>query len=573
MKKALLLLAVLVIAVVGVLVWIQASNARKAEAEAAARAEALAATLSPANAIVRIHFAGAANISSDTNSTAFTNIFCCAQALALESQTLDKLSRAPGTWFKSKLPAGAFDGSPQLRPLLDDAAKSEWVFEMRDATPSPEFALAIRLDDARAQLWQTNLRSLLESWTQIKAQDITNGWQLKKDMPPNLFRIVRAGQWLIVGCGQDELPLSDAWANGNQPDENETNWASAKVNWPRLAEIFPDFAKFDLPAMQMQVVGRDGNLLPSGTFELSQPLPALEPWQIPVKMIHQPLTSFTAVRGFGPWLERQPWAKRLQISPEPDQAFSWSLGSYPLQAFIAVPVTNSTTALAQLGQNLASNTNWENDLMNFISLGITNNRIFLRNVPFAGPEILALNDSSGDYLFADVFPNVADGEAPPQLLEQLKPENLVAYHWEITSDRLKALPQLSQLALMITQRRQFDPNSATGQWLKYIGPALSNCVTKVTQTGPAELAFSRSGRAGLTAVELVALASWLEAPNFPGCDLSLPTLLHIPKHHRVKKMPHQVFTPPPPRQGVSPITRTNSPSQSPKPSPANPPTH
>ncbi|HTV42328.1 MAG TPA: hypothetical protein VMF08_17290 [Candidatus Sulfotelmatobacter sp.] len=564
MKKAFLFLALLVIAAISILVWIQASKARKAADEAAA----LAATVSPTNAIVLIHFAGAAAISSDPNSTAFTNIFCSAQARAMESQTLDKLSRAPGSWFKDKLPAGVDDGSAQLRPLLDDFLKSEWVFEMRDATPSPEYVLAVRLNDTRAHFWQANLRTLLESWTKIKAQDIPGGWELKKDMPPNLFRAVRAGNWLLVGCGQDELPLSDAWAGGTQPDENETNWASAKVNWPRLAEIFPDFAKFDLPAMQMQVVGRDGNLLPSGTFELSQPLPALEPWQIPTDMIHQPLTSFTAVRGFAPWLERQPWAKWLQLSPEPDQAFSWSLGSYPLEAFIAVPVTNSATALAQLGQNLARDTNWQNDFMDPFPLGITTNRVFLKNVPFAGPEVTALNDPAGDFLFADVFPNAADGAAPPQLLDELNKDNIVAYHWEITSKRLKMLPQLTQLALMLTQHRQLDAGSAAGQWLKQIGPTLGDCVTEVTQTGPAELAFTRSGRAGLTALELVALANWLEAPNFPGCDLNVPRPIG-PRPHHPKKLRNKAIHPPL-RQGISPIIRTNPANQSVKPSPANP---
>ncbi|HXC34722.1 MAG TPA: hypothetical protein VNV43_02545, partial [Candidatus Acidoferrales bacterium] len=64
MKKAILLIAVLVIAAVAVLIWVRVSNSSKA------------ATLSPANAIVRIYFAGASNLAADTDSTAFTNIFC-----------------------------------------------------------------------------------------------------------------------------------------------------------------------------------------------------------------------------------------------------------------------------------------------------------------------------------------------------------------------------------------------------------------------------------------------------------------------------------------------------------------
>ena len=84
--------------------------------------------------IARIHFAGAEAISTDMNRFTFTNLFYSAEARALASQTLDKLSRAPGAWFKSKLPPGAGDGAAQLRPLLDDLLKSEWILEMRDTT-------------------------------------------------------------------------------------------------------------------------------------------------------------------------------------------------------------------------------------------------------------------------------------------------------------------------------------------------------------------------------------------------------------------------------------------------------
>jgi hypothetical protein len=550
MKKAILLFIALVIAAIAVLIWDRISNSKKA------------AILSPANSIVRIYFAGAANISSDTNSAAFTNIICCSQARALESQTLEKLSRAPGVWFKNKLPAGVGDGSAQLRPLLDDLLKSKWVFEMRDAPSSPEYDIAIQLNDSRAQLWQTNLRTLLESWTGIKAQDITGGWELKKDMPPNLFRIVRStNNWLIVGCGQDELPLSDAWADSGIPTTtNETKWVNAAVNWPRLAEIFPAFGEFDLPSMQLQIVGQGGQLLPSGTFQLSQPLTALSDWQIPIDLIHQPLTSFTAVRGFAPWLERQPWAKWLELSPEPDQAFIWSVGQnqiavagqHPIETYLALPVSNSVTALAQLGQNLAADTNWENWLMYNLPLDRTNDRIALLNIPFfVSPEVRALTDPSGDYLLADFFPDLPGLQPPQALLQAINRDNLVAYHWEITPVRLKDLPHLTQLTLMMTQHRQLDGASAAAQWLNHIGPTLGDSVTEVTQAGPSELSFKRSAPAGLTAIELMALAEWLEAPNFPSCDLSAPPPPPPPKHHPHRKGQGPQFAPRPPQQQKS----------------------
>ena len=534
MKKSLLLLAALLIAVIVFLLWIKPALFRQA-------------ATGQLDSLVRIHFAGADFISGDPNSAVFTNEFCSPEARTLESQTLDKLSRAPGTWFKGKLPAGVNDGSSLLRPLLDDFLKSEWLFQMREAPDSPEYALAIRLNADRTQLWQTNLRNLLESWTGIKAKDISNGWELKKDLPPNLFRIIRTGDWLFIGCGNNELPLSDGWSAAGKIPENDTNWLDLETDWPRLAQIFPALATFDFPAVKMQAIGMNGNFQVNGKFDLSQPLPSLEPWQTPTKMIHQPLTSFTAVRGFALWLEKQSWAKLLELSPEPDQAFIWSLGQSPLQTFIAVPVPNATNALAQLGGNLAADKNWEKHLITPFAMDESTNRISWGDVPFIAPEVLALNESYGDYLFADVFPNAPRGKAPPQqLLLALNRDDLVFYHWEITSERLNALPQLTQLAGLLTRHRQLDQNSAAGKWLTLIGPQLGNCVTEVTQTGPTELTLSRTAPAGLTAIELIALANWLEVPNFPGYDFSLPPPPQVIPRHKQKKLAAPAPVPPPP---------------------------
>src|ERR1019366_5912216 len=45
--------------------------------------------------IARVHFAGAGQISADTNAVAFTNLWCSSEAQALREQTLNKLSHAP----------------------------------------------------------------------------------------------------------------------------------------------------------------------------------------------------------------------------------------------------------------------------------------------------------------------------------------------------------------------------------------------------------------------------------------------------------------------------------------------
>jgi hypothetical protein len=249
----------------------------------------------------------------------------------------------------------------------------------------------------------------------------------------------------------------------------------------------------------------------------------LEKWRMPTNMIRQPFVSFTAVRGIAPWLGKQKWAQPYEISPVPNQMFIWALAGFPLQTFAAVPVPDASNALVQLNQKLSASTNWQNHFMMPLTMKMTNNQIAWFGLPFVAPKLEALHEPSGDFLFAGGFPNNSEGNPlPPELLTLLGQTNLVYYHWEITAERLKLLPQLSQLALLVTRHRQLDAQSAAGKWLAAVGPTLGNSVTKVTQTAPNQLTFMRKAPGALTAVELTALANWLEAPNFPGCDLRLP---------------------------------------------------
>jgi hypothetical protein len=494
-----------------------------------------------ADLIARIHFLGAEKISAAADSAAFTNEFCSAEARALESQTLDKLSRAPAAWFKSKLPSGAGDGAAQLRPLLDDLPKSEWVFEMRDTTnASPEYALAIHLSNDRAQLWQNNLQSLLESWTKIPAQKIPNGWELRKHQPPNLFRLERHGDWVVIDCGENELSLGgeilEPFLNLS-PRINENYWLSADLNWPRLSQIFPAFAKFDFPKIQMQVTGRGGDLHLDGKITSPQPFAlTLDKWRLPTNTIHQPFISFTAARGIAPWLQRQSWAQPYEISPAPDQIFVWALPQIPFQAFAAVPVPDADAALDQLHDKFAASpVQPQNQFFMPLYMSMTNHEISWTGVPFAAPFVRALHSPAGDFLFAGLFPNLPRSKPlPPELLTALASANLVYYHWEITAERLKLLLQPVQLAFVLSRHKQFDPESAAAKWLNHVGPTLGNTITEITQTAPDELTFTRKAPGGLTAVEFFALANWLEAANFPGCDLRLPPPRAKPRAQPVK---------------------------------------
>ena len=311
---------------------------------------------SAADLIARVHFVGADKISADPNSRAFTNFFCSAEAQALKAQTLDKLSHAPAVWLQEKIAAGAGDGAAQLRPLLEDLLKAEWFLDARSAADgSPEFALAIRLDNNRAQLWQGNLAAVLESWVKTPGQKIAGGWQLSSKLSAKPVRLVRAGEWTVLSCEAGGFALGNGVVAKISPAAAKNYWLSLDTDWPRLAKIVPALKLVDLPEAKLQVIGRDGSLQLDGKIISAQPFAmALEKWRLPTNIIHQPFISFTAARGLAPWLKKQSWAQSFLISPVQNQIFFWAMEGIPFQTFATVPVPDGNAALGQLYKNLSA---------------------------------------------------------------------------------------------------------------------------------------------------------------------------------------------------------------------------
>jgi hypothetical protein len=467
-------------------------------------AEVQASPMQP-DLIARIYFAGAEKISADTNSLAFTNEFCSAEARALRGQTLDKLSVALAGWLGQKTGANVPGGAAKLRPLLGDLEKTSWFLEARVAVDGkPGVALAVKLDGSRAQFWRANLSPFFTSAT------------FKESVG-----------WLVFDCNEDGQKIADSLPQ--KISAADAGWFNVDLNWPLLAQIFPALAKFDFPKIRMQATGLNGYFHLNGDFILSQPLPPLEKWRMPTNTIHAPFDSFTAARGFAPWLARQSWAQSYEISPPPDQVFIWALPLIPFQTFAAAPVPDAENAFAQLGAKLSAvpptTAPPASPLTPFkLTAVTTNDQIEWRGVPFVSPFAKPLHEPAGDFLFGGFFPNTPRSKLlPPGFFAQLNRPDLVYYHWEMTGDRLKQLPQLTQLALLISQHRQLAGQSAADRWLNQIAPSLGNGITEITQTAPDELAFVRKAPGGLTAPEFIALANWLEAPDFPGCNLRLPS--------------------------------------------------
>ena len=483
------------------------------------------AALPQPDLLAQIHFAGAAKIFADKNSAAFTNEFCSAEALALRKQTAEKLSGWLAGWLQKNAGVTVPDGAAKLRPLFDDLQTAEWFLEARAAADGkPEVGIAIRLDAGRTQLWQSNLKLIFPAAT-----------------------IRQSGGWLFFASRAGAEKMTDALAK--RPVVNDAAWLSADVNWPRLAQWYPKLKELGLPETQFTVTAPDDNLRINGKFFFPENLSLnLEPWRMPTNTIHQPFISFTAVRGFAAWIESQPWALPYRISPAPNQAFVWALPQVPYQTFVAAPFADAAAALAQAGTQWQSGLDRQkaagNTLMPF-TLANTNGRVSLVGVPFIAPFVQAVREPAGQFLLAGAFPNpLRSKPLPAELFQRLAQKNLLFYHWEITSERLPQTLNLSQLGLLLTLHRQLGGESAAMKWIQKISPRLGNTTTEIFQTGPAEMSFTRKAPGGFTAVELLALGGWLEAPNFPQCDLKLPPPKNLKRPHF---SPLASPVPPPPK--------------------------
>jgi len=461
------------------------------------------AALPQPDLIAQIHFAGAQKISAGANPAAFTNEFCSAEALALRAQTADKLSAWLAGWLQKNLNVTVPDGAAKLRPLFDDLQTSEWFLESRSAADGRvEAAIAIQLDDARAQTWRASLKPFFAA-----------------------AAFKSAGGWLIFDSGTGAQKLGDNLAQ--RISASPASWLDLDVNWPRLAQWYPELKALGLPETVFSMTAPDSNFLINGKFLFPENLSLnLENWRVPTNTLHQPFNSFTAVRGIAAWFQSQAWAQPFQLTPAPDQLFVWSLPQNPFQTFAAIPVPDSAAALAQSYARLQPALTAA-DASNYFALPVTveptNNEIRWRGMPFVSPDLRSVREPAGQFLFWETFPNTPRSRPlPPELFQQLAMKNLVFYHWEVTAERVPQLMNLGQFSLMITSHKQLVAGTPGFKWLQKTAATPGTSATEITQSGPAELTFARKAPGVFTAVELFALANWLEAANFPGCDLKLP---------------------------------------------------
>jgi len=99
----------------------------------------------------------------------------------------------------------------------------------------------------------------------------TAGNETKSILPPDLFASFAPGDWIVLGCGQDECRWNDeivrAWLAGKRPASvAEDCLVERGFGLATLGALDLPLEKFDLPETPMQVGGRDDNLRVDGKF-------------------------------------------------------------------------------------------------------------------------------------------------------------------------------------------------------------------------------------------------------------------------------------------------------------------
>ncbi len=481
----------------------------------------------PSNSVARLHWLGKKRLAAENNATNFMALWRLPESARLETQTLDKLSTAPWRLLKTAIP---LSNAPValLRPLLDDLVQEESYLEVHGATNQPgALVFAIRLDGARARLWQTNLTAVLESIT---------GNRIGSDQPTTFklqastfnFQLGRSGDWTLLGVAVGSNPLLGEFISRIQrdhapfPAQTTNYWVEVAANLQQIRAAFaldwplPD----NTPQFNFTMIGEGETVHTRGDLSFLKPcLIPPEPWNIPTNLIGKSLTSFTAVRGLLPWLENARSYDELRIGPVPNQLFVWSLPAFPMQSFLAIPSGNAANRYLLLRQRLLTAGNgWlaTNSVGQWAEMeGDTG--LQWQGAPFMTPFVRPVTTANGDFLTIGLVPtpltNITGNlELSARVLART---NAVYYDWELTGPRIESWFYMGQLARVIFGRGQISPDSAVAVWLKALQSKLSNSGTVVTMTDPNHLSLERVSSFGYTAFELHLFADWIESLDFP----------------------------------------------------------
>jgi hypothetical protein len=508
---------------------------RKKESATESAPKATAAVSS--DILAGYHFVGTAQLTNTSNAAKFREIWAMPETRKFEEQTLQKLAHAPKVFRADKINTEQDQrGAGLLRPLLDDLVRFESFLQVRGPTlHQAEWTLLAQLPPDRLKAWSAALSELTRLWNlgapTASAIEGFAASEVKRSASPNLLRWVEAGQWFVLGLGQDNAPavieaVRRIKTGGRPVPALTDHWLETELNLPRLSAALGLSDTLKWPHAKLTVASDGENLRSKMRMVFPEPMTGpLDPWQIPTDIIHEPLISFTAARGVSTWLKNCAVFQRLELTPAPNELFFWAQGHITFQSFVAFPLKDAAPKLERLGRRGSSvlGTNWQSRGLTQI-VWQTNNHQLLWRLPYAAPFMKPVTSTGRELVVGGLFPPSPMTNPPPaELLSQLTSQpKLLYYDWEITGARMTSWRILAQLISTIAGKSQFTTNTAAQPWMIAVEPKLGNAATEITADSPAEWTLVRKSHIGFTGVELVALARWMESTNFPKLGFELP---------------------------------------------------
>lgn len=475
----------------------------------------------PDPASFQVFVAGFDAIQQTNAGTTFRDIIALPESKALRSNLWDRIVPVLAQRFAARNPQPGANPSELLRPLLDPLLDAPTYFEVRRApNGATEWIAAVRLTPSiRAN---------------ANAARLAEGWRFRTATGTNLLVQIATNSWVGL-AGLSDSPNSPDWSarfpnaraifERGRPVDLAPDQFARLVGNPDLVvpRLWPSGT--NTPTLTLTVQGKGETLRTDGRIYFPRAVNwKLEAWRVPTNSIRDPngsLMSFTVLRGFRDFATALPWVKSLALAEIPNQLFAWQDSHAAFQVFAALPVPNAATwlrqatngPLAPLQQRLAASGPGE---LNFRA---EDSRLLWSALPWIVPYLLPTEENSTNFIVGGVFPlNDPQGDrAPDPLVRQATSRpNLLYYDWEITELRLAQLRPLGQLLSLIFTWPQLEPDSPIFQWVEAVGPKLGNTVTEVSVISPRELSFVRNSHIGLSGVELLVLAHWIQMEQFPG---------------------------------------------------------
>ena len=483
------------------------------------------------------HFVGIAPLANNSSAAVLRELWALPETRRFAEQTLQKLAHAPKVFYGLQISADQDErGAALLRPLLDDLLRSESFLQVRGpGIKQAEWTLLTQLPPERLKAWSAALSELTRLWNLgAPVASTLEGFtasEVKRGETPDLVRWVEAGQWFMLGIGQDELPTvveaaRRIKAGGRPIPALATNWLEAELNLSRLSAALGLSSAIQWPHAKLAAVAQGENLRSNLRMAFPKAVTGpLDPWQIPTNIITEPLISFTAARGVSPWLGPCATLQQLELSPAPNELFFWAQGNVTFQSFVAFPLKDAASKLERAVHRASSlfSTNWQSRGLAQIDWQ-TNLHQMLWRLPYVAPFLKPAEFKGRELVLGGLFaPSPTTNPPPAELLMQLTSQpKLVYYDWEITQARLKSWRIMAQLFATIAGQPQFTTNTAGLPWMMAVEPRLGNTITEIAADSPSEWSLVRKSHIGFTGIELVALARWLESTNFPKLGFDLP---------------------------------------------------